>query len=55
MTIAHRSETMAILDFNRMTNKYIMDTEADARDKIMMLSSIITRLDDFDAYEAQTR
>ena len=38
-----------------MTNKYVMDTEADAHVKIIMLENIIIRLENFVAYEAQTR
>ena len=46
---------MSILEYNRMTNKYVMDTEAAAHDKIIMLEHIMTRLEIFSAYEAQTR
>ena len=49
------SETMSILDYNRMTNKYVMDTEADAHVKIIMLENITIRLENFVQYEAHTR
>ena len=48
-------DTLSIIDFNRLMNKYVMDEEADERFKFLFRSISYARLDALDGKEAQRR